>query len=280
MSINFDVTSSDNAYGFLLDTLGLQPGELVMEYLVECNGDVDLFLERNRYRLNDLDIQDVHYVAFHVTASLDNCREIKENGIRDLQYVLSHNTMLTRMLNCGDINFDIKNCLMCVNGRHVNIDYEYYRGCRFLSPEEKRLESIAHRIYYDFCVDGFFANDNVEGYGTDIHKRPEFIAKLIKMSPKAKSLDAFWRAKSKPYKIFFFATVDQIHKFTFGLEKNYDPYTEDEKEAIKNWMLREAINQAFDPGGEHYIYIRDYQHIPPEQIIKCELMEEVNEATE
>lgn len=280
MSIIFDVTSSDNAYGFLLDTLGLQPGELVMEYLVECNRDIDLFLERNIHRLNNLDVQDVRFVAFHVTASLDDCKEIKENGIRDLQYVLSHNTMLTRMLRRGDISFDIENRLMCINGRGFNIDYEYYRGCRFLSPEEKRLESIAHRIYYDFCVDGFWENDNVEGYGTDIHERPEFISTLIKMSPKAKRLDDFWRAKSKPYKIFFFATVDQIHKFTFDLEKNYDPYTEDEKEVIKNWMLRRAIDQAFDSGGEHYIYIRDYQYIPPEQIIKCELMEEVNEATE
>ena len=280
MSIVFDVTSSNNAYGFLLDALGLQPGELVMEYLVECNRDIDLFLERNIHRLNNLLVQDVRFVAFHVTASLDDCKEIKENGIRDLQYVLSHNTMLTRMLRRGEISFDIENRLMCINGRDFNIDYEYYRGCRFLSPEEKRLESIAHRIYYDFCVDGFWANDNIEGYGTDIHERPEFISTLIKMSPKAKRLDAFWRAKSKPYKIFFFATVDQIHKFTFGLEKNYDHYTEDEQEAIRKWMLRKAIDQAFDPEGEHYIYIRDYQYIPPEQIIKCEIMEELNEVTE
>ena len=100
------------------------------------------------------------------------------------------------------------------------------------------------------------------------------------MSPKAKRLDAFWRSKSTPYKVFFYATVDQIHKFTFDLEKNYDPYTESEQETIKNWMLRMAIDQAFDPGGEHYIYIRDYQHISPEQIIKCEILNVGIEAVE
>lgn len=272
MSIYFDITSSDNAYGFLLDVLGLQPDDLIMEYLVECGKNIDLFVERNGYRLDELNLQDVRYVAFHVTGSLDDCQEIKENGIRDLQYVLSHNTMLSRMLKRGDIAFDIENRTMHVSGRTFDIDYEHYKGLSFLTPEEEYLDSIAHRIYYDFCVDGFWANDDIEGYGTDIHERPEFISKLIKMSPKAKRLDAFWRSKSKPYKIFFYATVDQIHKFTFGLEKNYDPYTESEQEVIKNWMLCMALDQAFDPGGEHYIYIRDYEYIPPEQIIRCEIM--------
>lgn len=272
MSIIFDIMSSDSAYGFLLDTLGLQPGELIMEYLVECDRDIDLFLERNGHRLDKLDIQDVRFVAFHVTGSLDDCQEIKESGIRNLQYVLSHDTMLSSLLRRGDITFDIENRIMCVNGRTFDIDYEHYKGRRFLTPEEKLLESIAHRIYYDFCVDGFWANDDIEGYGTDIHERPEFISKLIKMSPKAKRLDAFWRSKSKPYKIIFYATLEQIHKFTFGLEKNYEPYTENEQETIKNWMLRMALDQAFDPGGEHYIYIRDNEYIPSEQIIRCDAL--------
>ena len=52
----------------------------------------------------------------------------------------------------------------------------------------------------------------------------------------------------------------------------YDPYTEEEQESIKKWMLRMALDQAFDPGGEHYIYIRDCKYIPSEQIIRCERM--------
>ena len=273
MNINFDITTPDNAYGFLLDTLELQPGELIMEYLVNCGRNVGVFLERNRYRLDNLNLQDVRFVAFHVTASLDDCKEIKENGIRDLQYVLSHNTMLSRLLKCVDINFDIENRIMNVNGRNYDVDYDYYRGHMLLTSKEECLDSIARRIYYDFCIDGFWHNDDIERYGTDIHKRPEFISKLIELSPKARNLDAFWRAKSKPYKVFFYATLDQIHKFTFDLEKNYDPYTEDEQGIIKDWMLNMAVNRAFGPEYEHVIYIRDHQHIPPEQIIKCEIIE-------
>lgn len=231
MSINFDITTSNNARDFLLDTLKLRPDELVMEYLVECGRNIDVFVERNRYRLDNLNLQDVRFVAFHVTASLDDCKEIKENGIRDLQYVLSHNTMLSRLLKRGDINFDIENCIMNVNGRDYDVDYDHYRGRRLITFEEKYLDSIAHRIYYDFCIDGFWNNDDIEGYGTDIHERPEFISKLIKMSPKAKSLDTFWRVKSKPYKVFFYATLDQIHKFTFNLEKTTIPILKTNKES-------------------------------------------------
>ena len=271
MNVTFDVTSSDSAYDFLLDTLGLKPDELIMEYLVECDGDVDLFVEKNEYRLEDLCLQDVHFIGFHVTASLDDCNEIKANGIRDLQYVLSHDTMLSRFLKLGGIQFDIENCLMYINGQRFDIDFENFRRKILLSPKEELLDPIAHRIYYDFCLDGYWASDNVEGYGTDIHKRPEFISKLIKIPPKANSLDAYWRSKSKPYKIFFYATLDQIHKFTFGLEKNTDAYNEDEQKAVKRWMMRVAMQQAFEPRGDLYIYIADHQHIPVEQIIKYEV---------
>lgn len=272
MSVIFDITTPDLAYSFLLDTLGFQPGELIMEYRVECDSDMDLFWERNKKRLESLNIYDVRFVAFHVTGSLDDCREIKECGIRNLQYVLSHNTMLSRLLkNCG-IQFDIENRIMLIDGKEYNVDYDYYRNFRVRNLTEKHLESVAHRLYYDLCVDGFFTNDRIEDYGTRIHERPEFIDTLIELSPKADKLDAFWSAKSTPYKIVFYATVNQIHKFTFDLEKNYEPYTELEQDAIKKWMLINAVDRAFEPCGERFIYIRDDEYIRAEQIIRCEKM--------
>lgn len=269
----YDITSSNNAYLFLLDTLGMQPSALIMEYLVECGGDVDLFLERNEYRLDDMNLHDVRFVAFHVTASLDDCQEIQANGIRDLQYTLSQETMLSRLLEQSGMFFDVHNSILNVDGRKYDINYEHYRTRTSLSTIEECLSSIAHRVYYDFCVNGFWVNDNIQRYGTHIHERPEFISKLITISPKARRLDDFWRTRSKPYKVFFFATLEQIHKFTFDLEKNDEPYNDEEQKKVKQWMLRMAINQAFDPGGEHYIYVRDHQFIPPEQIIKCEIIE-------
>ena len=272
MSIFFDISTPDSAYFFLLDIVGFSSEELIMEYRVECDSDLDLFWERNKHRIEGIDINDVHFLAFHVTGSLDECSEIKKIGIRNLQYVLSHNTMLSKLLSQNGIHFDIEKRVMFIDDKQYNVDYDYYRNYRRGTPTEKELESIAHRIYYDFCVDGFFANDRIESYGTRIHERPEFITTLINLSPKAARLDAFWTAKSTPYKVVFYATADQIHKFTFDIEKNNDPYTLSEQESIKKWMLINAVDRAFDPYGELYIYIRDDMYIPPEQIVSCERM--------
>jgi len=274
MGVDFNITTSDAAYGFLLNVLGFHAGELIMEYLVDCSRNVDIFVERNLHRLAHLDIFDVRFVAYHVTASLDDCEEIKRTGIRDLRYVLSHNTMLSNFLGRGGIQFDIENCTMLVDGNRFNIDYDFYRSRQLRTPEEEQLEDIAHRVCYDFCVNGFLTSDDVKRYGTDIHKRPEFISKLIKLSSKAKELDEYWRSNSKPYKVFFYVTADQIHKFTFDLEKNYLPYSACEQEQIKRWMLGWAVDRAFDPCSDLYIYIRDYEYVPPEQIISCEIMDQ------
>ncbi len=270
MSIDFDITTSDTAYSFLLNTLGFYAGDLIMEYHVECGGDLDLFWECNKHRLDNVNIHDVHFIAFHVTASLDDCNEIRRDGLRDLQYVLSHNTMLARLLQRCDIHFDIGNRKMRIGEAEHDIDYDYFREHDLLDRIDENIESVAHRVFCDCCIDGFFYNDRVEDYGTDIHERPEFMDKLVALSRKAKKLDLWWREKSAPYKVVFYATAEQIHKFTFDLDKNYEPYSEEEQECIKRWMMIAAVDRAFNPCGEKYIYIRDGVHIPPEQIIRYE----------
>ena len=186
MGIDFDITSSDAAYRFLLDALDIYAGNLIMEYTVECNNDEERFWERNKHRLKHFDVHDVRFVAFHVTGSLDDCCEIRQSGIRNLQYVLSHSTILSRLLHESGISFDVDSRIMRIGEVEYNVDYDYHRECGAHTKTDSALECIAHRLYYDYCVDGFFSNDNVESYGTEIHKRPEFLIKLISLSPSAK----------------------------------------------------------------------------------------------
>jgi hypothetical protein len=58
---------------------------------------------------------------------------------------------------------------MYYNGNEYNINYKHYLTARQKSEEEEKLKCIAHRIYYDYCVNGFLCMDNVIQYGTDIH---------------------------------------------------------------------------------------------------------------
>lgn len=273
MCIYYDITTSNKAFEFLLNELGFCSEDLIMEFHVNCNNDIELFWERNKHHIENIDINQVRFVAFHVTGSLDDCSEINTFGIRNLQYVLSHNTKLSCLLKECGISFNIEKRTMSIGNTIYNIDFDYYCNCRIKSSFDEKLKSVAHRVFYDFCVDGFMYNDYIESYGTDIHKRPEFIRTLIDLSDEAQKLDAYWKAKSKPYKVVFYATAEQIHKFTFGeLNRNNLPYTEYEQNVIKKWMLINAVDRAFEPCRECFIYIRDDTYIPANQIIRCEKM--------
>ena len=271
--MDLDLLNTKSAYEFALWMTDLRADEFTMEYIVNCNRDFDVFWNTIKDRTIDIDVNDIKIVAFHVLGSLDNCSEIKEYGLHNLQYVLSENTVLNRLLKENGIEFDIANRIMVCDNVKYNIDYDHYKNLRFKNKMDKQLESIAHRIYYDFCVNGFLVCDDVKRYGTDIHERPEFLQTLLEISQNGIDVDCYWRNNHTSYIVTFFAYIDQIHKFQFNLEDNNFEYTEDELWTIKRWMLSLAIDRAYDELNEEYLYIRDNMYIPPEQIIKIEELE-------
>lgn len=107
-------------------------------------------------------------------------------------------------------------------------------------------------------------------YGTDIHERPEFLMTLGHLFSEAKKLDSVWRSKSKSYKIDFYATIDQIRRFSFELDEFKDEgYFElDDKMRIKKWLLFYAIDRAAKKLDTQFLYVKDNIIIPPEQIIE------------
>ena len=166
---------------------------------------------------------------------------------------------------------------MHCNGEKYDIDYEKYRSRYFLSGLDEKLDRIAHRVYYDYCVNGFLLNDDVLDYGTSIHERPEFFMILVELSPEAEKLDEYWRNHSKSFVVNFYATVEQIHRFNFELDEWRDPPYEDWKELddemkLKKWMLSHAIDRANNDLGMQFLYIRDDVIIPPTQIESIEEM--------
>lgn len=84
MCIYYDITTSNKAFEFLLDELGFCSEDLIMEFYVNCNNDIELFWERNKHHIENIDINQVRFVAFHVTGSLDDCCEINTFGVRNL----------------------------------------------------------------------------------------------------------------------------------------------------------------------------------------------------
>ena len=166
---------------------------------------------------------------------------------------------------------------MHCNGEKYDIDYEKYHSRHFLSGLDEKLDRIAHRVYYDYCVNGFLLNDDVLDYGTSIHERPEFFMIFVELSPEAEKLDEYWKNHSKSFVVNFYATVEQTHRFNFELDEWRDPPYEEWKELddemkLKKWMLSHAIDRANNDLGMQFLYIRDDVIIPPTQIESIEEM--------
>lgn len=270
----FDITSEDAAYDYALKFTGMTGQELINTYVLDSDSNIDIFWNRYFDRFNAVCFDNINVAGFHVTGSLDDCNEIKTNGIFNLQYVLSHDTMLARELKKYGISFDISNRIMYVANVPYSVDYYSYDDVDYRDGLEGKLKSIGHRLYYDYCVDGFLCDKDVKRYGTDIHRRPEFILKLIDFNKDIEKLDKYWKDNSKGYKVYFKVGLEQIHKFTFFSEDNNEPYSEDEILVLKKKFLAMALSVAFDDGlSQQIIYIRDDEYIRPEQITKCELID-------
>lgn len=275
--MDFDLRTCDSAYYFVLNFMNMTPDEYLTELIIECENSFERFWERNIDKISDVDISDLRIMAFHVVGALDNCKDIRENGLMNLQEVLKRDTIISRMLSNYGIIFDVENRILNCNDKKYDIDYEKYRGRHFLSELDEKLDRIAHRLYYDYCVNGFLLNDDVLNYGTSIHERPEFFMTLVELSSKAEELDEYWRNHSKSYAINFYVTVEQVHRFNFNLDEwrdpPYDNWNElDDNMKLKKWMLFHAIDRVNDDLSMQFIYVRDDIIIPPIQIESIEEM--------
>lgn len=268
---NFDLRTPDSSYDFLLTLFNMSGQEYIEELIINSDNEFEKFWDRNEAKVNDISLDNIRVLGFHVVGSLDECREIRSQGLKNLQKVLSENTQLSRMLKSYGVIFDVKRHLLLYKDKEYNVDYDWYRHNDYSMPPEKYLEPIAHRVYYDYCVNGFMMNDDVFSYGTNIHQRPEFMMKLSGAFPELKKMEDDWAERSKSYKVNFYATIDQIHRFNFDLNETQEELTENEINQIKRWMVSRAIDRAnSDLFSEVFLYIKDEIDIPPEQITSCD----------
>lgn len=275
--MDFDIRTPDTAYFFLLDFLKMNGEEFIDEHHINCEADYELFWDRNFDRIDQVDISGLRFIGFHITSNWDNCAEIRAKGLMDLKRVLSEETSLNHLLRSHGIVFDIVRKLVYENGKEIDIDYnKFIHRNRFsLSEYEEKIMKVAHRVYYDYLVNGFYTNDNVFGYGTQIHERPEFFIELTNLFPQLQKAEHYWKTNSRSYKITFFAYLNQLAPFSFDLNNLNDPPFDDwydltMEQRLKKQMLRFAIERAFENLSEQYMYIKNGIGIPPDQIISYE----------
>ena len=279
IQMDFDLRTCDAAFDFVLEFMRMTPDDFTVEYKIDSKNDFETFWNRNFQIIDDVDISELRIIAFHVLGSLDNCDEIKANGLCNLQTVLSSNTIFSRLLKEKGIYFDITNKILHAGSIDYDIDYEHYKNRHFLTGDAEALKNIAHRVYYDYCVNGFLCNDNVYNYSKDIHKRPEFFIDLCRLIPVVQEIESYWKNSAESYRIDFYATIDQVHRFNFDLDEFRDPPYDDwfdllDDMKIKKWMLSHAIDRAYDQlYSELFLYIKDDCFISPEQILSYSKIE-------
>lgn len=273
--MDFDLRTTDSAYSFVLDALGMTGEQFIYEYQIVCKNNYEKLWKKYYKKLEKIDVNKIRIWAFHITGSLDNCRSIKQDGLYNLQHCLSTESMLSKIFRKYGLRFDIDNKIMYFNGISHNVDYRRYCNRCNLYGNEKQLGCIAYRLCEDYCVNGFMCNDDFRSYGFDVHIRPEFILDLVKMFPELSELDLEWRRCSISYKVNFFVYLCQIERNNFDLDEYYDPPYElwdklDDNEKVIKWMLGHAIDRAFNELNDTYLYVRSDLYVPSEQIVDCE----------
>jgi len=266
----FDIRTPDSAWEFVQNFLNIDGSEFIEQYIIQCNNSFDEFWERNMNYIDSVDINNLQYKVFHVTSNWNECAEIKAGGIKNLQEVLSEKNELTTLLSKYGVEFDIDNKNLITGNKTIDIDYDKFRGRFGFSSYEKKIERVAHKIFYDFQVNGFFRIVIYLGMEQKIHIRPEFLYNLTELLPHLKEAEEIWRNKRKGYIVTFLSDFNDFAWYSF-YDNEYE-YLEDEtsKQQLKKWILSRAINRCFngiDDYSEVFAYMTGEKIIKPEHIV-------------
>lgn len=105
----FDISTPDSAFQFVQDFFNITGSEFIDKYIIESNSNIDEFWDRHLVYIDSIKIDRLKYKVLHVTSNWDECSEIKANGIKNLQKVLSEQTVLSSLLLKYGVRFDVGN---------------------------------------------------------------------------------------------------------------------------------------------------------------------------
>lgn len=252
-NMDYNITTKELAYRSISEMTELTRSEI--EKIIHEDNDYNKILESLSSNLKEFSLDTIKIYAFHVTTSSDECKSIKENGLFNLQRVLSSDTRLCNYLKKKSVIFDIGNKTFEYSGKRFNIDYEQYRN---ILSYDSCLKEIARRIYDDNAVNGFLTKEGK--YASPINETPEILLKIYEKLHSDLNLTEDWKKDCKAYIIYFFAYLNQIQMCSFDLEDEYD----DSELIIK--LLEYAIDKVINNMGQKILYIKNDIDIPAEQI--------------
>lgn len=265
----YDITNPDASYDWLYKALQIKRDELMEIYIIECHNDFDIFYEKYRSIIDQIDLENLEIVAFQVTSSSDDCSDIKKYGLRNLQWVLSNDTSLNRFLKKNNISFDIERKLMHIDNISYDVDFEKYRDLDVISKRREPLYSIGHKLYFDFQINAFLFCKDIYDYST-IHETPEFLYTLSSLNESTREIDIKWKEICEPYVVKFKSRLKNFAYYTFyGNEREYKEDKQHNCSELRRLLISRAVESAFcDSASQIFAYMKSDTAIEPKNIIE------------
>ena len=266
--MDFDIIRADSARKFFNDFMGFSNFEWIEKIIVDCNSDIDLFIEKHIEHIANKDISSVRFTGFHLTTVKDECAEIKQLGLKSLRDVLSSDSDLCGFLLERGICFDMSRNILNYNGKEYDVDYSHCKG----TYRANILSSIAHRLCYDPQVNGFLCCSNPWNYST-IQRYPEFLLKIEDCFPALSGLGEAWASNRKPFIITFSVPFNKIAWYTFYEEIDGFYADSDTRLELKKKLLRLSYDRMQENDTncyERYIYISGDCSVESHEIVRCE----------
>lgn len=216
----------------------------------------DKLLFENDTSFDSLDVKTLALKVMHYTSNNDNCDAIRKLGLGDLQFVLTEDTPLKRFLDSKNIAIYPDTCTLVYKDKQYDITYKTE------GFDKPVTHKIAHKIYYDNQLNGFFRNSNIERYGARVDKRPEFLYNIddcFKLN-----LSYEWEKECKPYMVTYLAPVSDFALFTFY---DTDRCKDFDEQIVAERLIQKALGVvSLADYDEIFAYMKQKIIVKPNQI--------------
>lgn len=263
----FDITTKESAMQTLCQFTGISANKIIsfLEKNTHINeyGSVDTMdvsaeklLFENNTSFGSLDVESLNLKVIHYTSNNDNCAAIQKLGLGDLQFALTEDTPLKRFLENNSIVIHPATYTLVYNGTQFDITYKTE------GFDKSATHKIAHKIYFDNQLNGFFKNSNIERYGARVNKRPEFLYNIddcFKLN-----LSYAWEKECTAYRVTYLAPVSDFALFTFYDTNRCEDFDE---QIVAERLIQKALGVvSLADYDEIFAYMKPTTIIKPNQI--------------
>lgn len=256
--MKYDISTIENCFKTMQDMTDFQYWEDMFRiysyrFIDEPNRMRKEIMNSQNIQIKDIVEDNIIFVLMHVTTSADECKGIRKDGLHDLVWAYKHDTELRKFLDKYNIDIDIDNRKIIVNGNEFEMQNNI-----------KQSGGVGYKFYNDPYVCGCFQLKKSDPYGGEVHTRPEIIYNINQIV-RGNNLEYAWMETHKPYIVKF---AVPFRKMKIALMTSM----KDRKEVILQTMFNYAFNTVFynDFNSDYIGILKRNEYIPPEDIIYIE----------